>query len=258
MAIQIKEELLVLGFNIEDGGFELPKMTEINRSFRKLARKTHSDKGGEDEEFIKVYNAWKTICDFYNNLPNEEIQKYGDGIDEEEEIARQDFNICKQNKSSFTIFIENELSFLWDDILENRYGKGEDKDIHGIHWTHKNYAFEDLSGSDIFLRKYHMPKNDKSSKIVIQGKFDYVVAYVTDELPKVYKQVHKVRKKAIVGDIDDISLKLKVLDIQKACGHCDFKTLQKVEFDEHMKINHQDKVQEISEDIDGQETSLQM
>ena len=76
--MQIKEELFVLGFNVNDEGFELPKMTEINKSFRRLARQTHSDKGGDDEEFINVYNAWKTVCDFYNNMEDVESQKHDD------------------------------------------------------------------------------------------------------------------------------------------------------------------------------------
>ena len=42
-------------------------------------------------------------------------------IDEEEELIGKlfkDFNYCKQNMSSFTIIIENEMSFEWDAILE--------------------------------------------------------------------------------------------------------------------------------------------
>jgi hypothetical protein len=144
-----------------------------------------------------------------------------------------------------TIFIENKVSFIWDNVLEKRYGKVEDKGIHGFHWTNKEYSFEDLSGCNIFLRKYHEPKNDKSSKIVIQGNFKLTVAFVTDELPKIYKAVHEIKRSAIGGEVDDISIKLKVLDIQKACGHCDFKTLQKSEVDEHVNKSHQDKVQDL-------------
>ena len=100
-----------------------------------------------------------------------DVETFRDGTedDEEEKLVRQvfrDFNVCRQNKSSFTIFIENDFSFVWDTVLENKYGKALNKGIHGFHWTIQNYSFEDLSNSIIFIRKYHEPKNDKTSKLI--------------------------------------------------------------------------------------------
>ena len=74
-----------------------------------------------------------------------EVMKYREGMedDKEEELIKQlfkDFNMCRQNQSSFTVFIENELSFLWDKIFEARYGSPINKGIHGFHWTHKGYS----------------------------------------------------------------------------------------------------------------------
>ena len=117
-----------------------------------------------------------------------EVMKYREGMedDKEEELIKQlfkDFNMCRQNQSSFTVFIENELSFLWDKIFEARYGSPINKGIHGFHWTHKGYSFDEILKSNIYVRKYHEPKNDKSSKIVIQGNFTLAIAFVTDELP---------------------------------------------------------------------------
>ena len=64
---QIKDELLELGFNVNEEGFKLPKLSEINKNFRQLAFKKHSDKGGDDEQFIRLYDAWKKVCTLYND-----------------------------------------------------------------------------------------------------------------------------------------------------------------------------------------------
>ena len=100
---------------------------EVNKKFRILALEKHSEKGGNDADFTKLFDAWKAICSYYNNLDQNEIMKHRDGKeeDEEEKFVRQlfkDSNVCRQNQSSFTVFIENEFSFLWYKVLENRYG----------------------------------------------------------------------------------------------------------------------------------------
>ena len=123
-------------FNVHEEDFQLPKLTIINKRFRDLALAKHSDKGGNDAEFMKLYSAWKRICEFYNNMEKE--GKDEDGIDNEQEIIMtlfKDFNFCKQNQSSFTVIIENEKSSNWDEILEKKYGRGDEKGPNGIHWT---------------------------------------------------------------------------------------------------------------------------
>ena len=158
----IKEHLIVLEFDVSVIGFALPKLNVVSKRFRDLARVKHSDKGGDDAEFIKLYNAYSHIKDFYLNLETGEMQTFCSNMEEEEELMKnlfEDFNISRKNKSSFTIFIKNYLSFIWDKVLEKRYGKPDDKDVNGLHWTHLSYAFKDLEKSNIFLRKYHMPRS---------------------------------------------------------------------------------------------------
>lgn len=123
MVNEIKEHLLVLEFNVSDVGFKLPKLKEVAKRFRDLALQKHSDKGGDDAEFIVLFNAYKAIVLFYNNMKDGEVKKYCDGLDEEEELIKKlfkDFNVCRQNKSSFTIFIETDSSFIWDNVLGSR------------------------------------------------------------------------------------------------------------------------------------------
>ena len=110
-------------------------------------------------------------------------------------------------------------------MLENKYGKSLDKGIHCFHWTHSDYSFEDLSNSNIFIRKYHEPKNDKSSKIVIQGNFQLAIAYVTDELPKIYKNVYELKRTALPNS--------EV--IYNSCDQFDYNSVQLGEFEEHVK-----------------------
>ena len=87
MEHQIKDELLELGFDVNEEGFKLPKLSEINKNFRQLAFKKHSDKGGDDEQFIRLYDAWKKVCTLYNDMKIEELTKYDEGNYEQDESS---------------------------------------------------------------------------------------------------------------------------------------------------------------------------
>ena len=95
---------------------------------------------------------------------------------------------------------------VWDEILEDVYGKPDDKGIHGKHWSHKEFEFEGLEKSDIYLRKYHKPKSDNNSKIVIQGNFELSIAFVAKEMPKLYKKVHDKKNLAIAEETKSCEL----------------------------------------------------
>ena len=63
----------------------------------------------DDGAFIRLMKAYKTILAFFDNQENREVAN----LDEEDSIIKnlfKDFNFAKQNSSSFTIIIENELS----------------------------------------------------------------------------------------------------------------------------------------------------
>ena len=225
---EIKEYLKELEFDVYEDNFVLPQLNDASKRFRELARIKHSDKGGDDEEFIKIYNAYKQIKKFYEKMKGGDLQKYCEGNEEEEELIKnlfEEFNYSRKNKSSFTIFIENDLSLIWNEVLENRYGGPEDKGVNGLHWSHKDYEFNELEKSDIYLRKYHKPKSDNTSKIVIQGNFELAVAFVANELPKLYKKVHDKKIMTIAEDT-------------RACEICPYKTAVLTEFEDHVKSYH--------------------
>ena len=196
----IKDYLKELKFDVEGNDFVLPNLKEVSKRFRDLAKVKHSDKGGDDGDFVKLYYAYTQIKKYYKENKNGDLEKYCDESEEDDILIKNlfdEFNFSRKNKSSFTIFIENDLSLIWNEVLENTYGKPEDKGIHGLHWSHKGYGYQELEKSDIYMRKYHKPKSDNTSKIVIQGNFELAVAFVAKELPKMYKKVHEKKRIAI-------------------------------------------------------------
>ena len=71
-----------------------------------------------------------------------------------------------------------------------------------------------------------MPKNDKSSKIVIQGKFELAVSFVANELPNVYKDVFELGVERRNNENNKIiikSLEKEIKDmkkqVEKLCMH---------------------------------------
>ena len=230
MMNEIVEYLRELDFVIDEKTGVLPKLNEVSKRFRELAKLRHSDKGGDDAAFIKLYYAYNQIKKFYKNMKDEDIQKYGSESEEEEELIKrlfEEFNFSRKNKYSFTIFIENDLSGIWNEVLEKSYGKPEDKGVNGLHWSHKGYQYQELEKSDIYMRKYHKPKSDNTSKIVIQGNFELAVAFVAKELPKLYKKVHDKKKKPIE-------------DETKSCEKCPFTSSVLVDFNKHLNTEHKE------------------
>ena len=74
-----------MGFDVNEENFQLPKLEIIKKRFRDLALKKHSDKGGQDEEFVPVLKAYKAIIDFFNSDLNKSV------MDKEGEIIRSMF-----------------------------------------------------------------------------------------------------------------------------------------------------------------------
>ena len=75
------KEWMELGFNVLEEGFVLPKLKDVNSRFRTLALQRHSDKGGDDAEFVKLFDAWKAICTFYNNMTANDVNMYRNGME---------------------------------------------------------------------------------------------------------------------------------------------------------------------------------
>ena len=101
---EIIEHLRELDFEIDEKTCVLPKLNDVSKRFRELAKLRHSDKGGDDAAFIKLYYAYNQIKNFYKNMKDEDIQKYGSESEEEEELIKrlfEEFNFSRKNKYSF-------------------------------------------------------------------------------------------------------------------------------------------------------------
>ena len=59
---KISEYMKELKFDIEGNVF--PSLIEVSKRFRDLAKIKHSDKGGDDAEFVKLYYAFKQIMKY--------------------------------------------------------------------------------------------------------------------------------------------------------------------------------------------------
>ena len=234
---EIIKYLKELNFEVDEKKLVFPKLKEVAKRFRELAKVKHSDKGGDDAEFIKLYHAYNQIRKYFKEGKDKNLEKYCEGSEEEEELIKklfEEFNISQKNKSCFTVFIENDLSLIWGEVLEDIYGEPEDKGINGLHWSHRGYEYKGCEVSDIYLRKYHMPKSDKTSKIVIQGNFELAVAYVANELPKLYKKVYDKKKLPIsVVPESDITTQPSLM-----CKRCELDLPDENEMKKHEKKPH--------------------
>ena len=187
----IKKDLTILRFN--DDKETLPSMKVLTKHFYKLYMIHNPDrKTGKKEKFQELLNAYHRVGDLI------EQSKPSTTEDDDEEKSARDlfrkYNFEKENMYTFTIFLENSLFFVWDDVLTDNYGETIDR-------TKSNNGFkcenDDNVSSKVFLTKYHMPKSDKGrTQILVQAencKQFLNISFVTSVLPILYKEGH-IRK----------------------------------------------------------------
>ena len=119
-----------------------PKLKLIPKKYYDLSKKLHPDRpgGGDGEKFKDVTLAYRMVGEYIDKNKN----KLVDDDDIDEMVARKvfeefAFGNVMENLYSFTIHLENELSFLWDEILTKNYGDPIDrtKNANGKHWKCK-------------------------------------------------------------------------------------------------------------------------
>ena len=189
--LSLIEALNTLGF--QDVGEHPPKMKVVQKQFYHLSFIHHPDRpGGHNPTYQKITEAYKFIGDY--------IEKHYEPRDDtEEEVARRayksfNFNDIKENFSSFTIKIDNNLSLIWDTILTKHYGEPKDRSGkgNGKHWKHCDYTDDNSNHGDITIGKWHIPKKDKQSKMTIQSNVvgNFLPAhFVSEHLPKLLAEV---------------------------------------------------------------------
>ena len=165
--------MVILGFVESEKVEKLPKMKFITKKYHKLAMIHHPDRpgGGNQELFKKISAASLLLGEHLEEHRNEDTEK--ESFDFEEEVARKTFHQfkesnVKENMRSFTILIDNCLSFTWDKILTKHYGAPLDRKENGLHWKVEQYTDGKFTGN-VTISKWHIPKNDKQTKLNIQS-----------------------------------------------------------------------------------------
>ena len=232
----VKEALIAL--QLHSASEHPPKMKIITKKFHELSLMHHPDRpGGDNIIYQKITEAYRIIGDYIEKkyVPKKD--------DHEEELARHafrhfNFNDIKENLSSFTIKIDNHLSFFWDKILTKHYGTPIDRKANGKHWKHLDYSDDSLNKGHIAIGKWHIPKKDKQSKLNIQssevGNF-LPAHFVSTHLPKLLSEVKAIANKNLLGH-SPLAQPSKIK--QKHCSICYFKAGSHVELDPHMKSVH--------------------
>ena len=242
---KVKAALVVLGFT-ECGEVEkLPKFHFITKKFHKLAMIHHPDKpGGNDDVFKGISEAYRVLGEYFEE--KKENGNVESPTDYEEEVARQTFqqyqhSKIKENLRSFTILIENHLSSTWETVLSAHYGDPKDRETNGLHWRIENYSDGTMTGN-ISIGKWHMPKNDKQSKLHIQsneaGNF-LPAHYVDHVLPKLFEEVQqKSLPKQKPTNMTVSSKKVKPKTSSIKCKECDFDAKNLSGLSAHNRLNH--------------------
>ena len=159
---KVKAALVVLGFN----SLNVVKLKSCQSFIH------HPDKpGGNDDVFKGISEAYRVLGEYFEE--KKENGNVESPPDYEEEVARQTFqqyqhSKIKENLRSFTILIDNHLSSTWETVLSAHYGDPKDRETNGLHWRIENYSDGTMTGN-ILIGIWHMPKNDKQSKLHIQS-----------------------------------------------------------------------------------------
>ena len=212
----------------------------------------HPDRnpGCDEAIFKEITEAYRLVGNFIEENRNKE-NKDGKEFDFEEEIARKtfqqfQFSKVKENMKSFTIYIENSKSFIWDKILTIHYGEPQgDNKQNGLHWKVADYSDGNLIGN-ITVGKWHIPKKDKQSKLHIQSneRGNYLPAHFVDNvLPILLKEVHTFTDIGVQGPSSEGSSRLDVRTkhLGFKCNECEFVGKNTSGLSTHTRLTHKKK-----------------
>ena len=99
----------------------------------------------------------------------------------------QKYNDINIDTMSSTIFLENERSSDWLDVLICLYGKPRNLQHNGKKWSVK-YSHGKRRATNVYITMWLKPSDGKP-KLLLQGKVKNQYAFVTHQIPVIYKQV---------------------------------------------------------------------
>ena len=97
---------------------EIPSMRMLRKRLKKLAVEKHPDKGGSNEEFKELYQAYEALGNIIATEPENKED------DEEVEARRmfQEENVEEINSACITLRVNSEGGDVWDKILKENFG----------------------------------------------------------------------------------------------------------------------------------------
>ena len=260
MMDKIKAALTCLGFLESVKAEKMPKLSVITKKYHKLALAHHPDRkngDGDEERFKEITEAYRLIGEHLEEMKENEgnATNAEETFDFEEEVARRTFKEfqfakVKENMRSFTIHIENELSFTWDIVLSKHYGDPHDRKENGQHWKVVDYTDGILTGN-ISISKWHIPKRDKQTKLHIQSneKGNFLPAHFIDNvLPKLLEEVHKHQDLGLSGPSmspadkkENAGVEVKTKPSTFKCKLCEFTGKNLSSLSTHSRLTHNKK-----------------
>ena len=240
---ELKEHLLVLGVNTD---IEEVNIKEVNRAFRKLAKKVHPDKAGDEKTaaFQRIKYAYDELKKYLEvRCAEDGLLPTDDDSDDEERFFVDNFdkfNYPFENNGSFTVGIEDWLADTWQTCLSDLLG--EPKIIRNDKGTECDRFWKSrFMGIDVTVHIWNNPKNKKGSKLMIQGSRQSIIcSYVFEELPKIYKLVRLNKPEAMAVESKN-TRKNQGRAIVK-CDQCKFKSSM-LQMKMHIKTVHGPKPQ---------------
>ena len=112
---EVKKMLTVMGF---DNTETLPTMMNLRKTFIKLAVEKHPDKGGNEDDFKELYQAYEFLGNLISNSDAEE-----ENIEEAEAKKRFREETWEEvNSSSITIKVNSNEGDAWEETLRENFG----------------------------------------------------------------------------------------------------------------------------------------
>jgi hypothetical protein len=236
----LKEDLEVL--DIESKVEETLSIQYVNQKFKQLAKIKHPDKpGGTKEDFQVLLNAYRRVIKYLEEVNAENIVVNDDHY-EKEFFMRSNFP--KENKTGFTVILQNELATEWKETLIKNYGVGQTLPSGGIMYKKDQITFT----------LYIKPKSDKKTKVHVQsGSQEANLDFVFNDMPLLFKEVlvqkdgklpriENSERRRSVQNLDnsiDIPVAKRLKNCQKfACDECDYVTVKKLLLKGHIERKH--------------------
>ena len=236
----LKEDLEIL--NIELGKEEQLTIRFVNLTFKRHARIKHPDKpGGTKEEFQVLINAYRRVIKYLEEVKLDDIVVNDDHF-EKEFFMRSNFP--KENKTGFTVILQNELSSEWKETLVKNYGDGQNLPSGGIMFK------KDLITFTLYIK----PKSDKKTKVHVQsGSQEANFDFVFNDLPLLFKQVlvqkdgklprveHYETRRTVrnTANLPDLPVTKRLKNCQQfVCDECDFVTVKRMLLKAHIERKH--------------------